>query len=101
MISDLVWIQVPTPQIDNTPITHKLRPKFQGPCRLVQQLSPSTFIAVRLSDNVSLGSTNIDRIKPYYEPQPMSNSESLISDSSSCSTARCYPLRNRRPSLNR
>ncbi|CAF3201814.1 unnamed protein product [Rotaria socialis] len=44
-VGDLVWIQIPTPKIDNTTITHKLRPKFQGPCRLLEQLSPSTFIA--------------------------------------------------------
>ena len=34
LLGDLVWVQSPTPQIDGTTITGKLRPKYQGPCRL-------------------------------------------------------------------
>lgn len=68
-VGDLVWIEIPTAKIDDKTISHKLRPKYQGPCRLIEQISPSTFIANRLSDNVNLGATNVDRMKLYYEPQ--------------------------------
>ncbi len=96
LVGDLVWIQIPKPHIDNTTISHTLRPKYHGPCRLIEQLSPSTFIVLRLSDNVNLGATNIDRMKPYYEPQPETNPIPLIQDTTDPPLIRRYPLRNRR-----
>ncbi|CAF3042706.1 unnamed protein product [Rotaria socialis] len=96
-VGDLVWIQIPTPRIENTNITHKLRPKFQGPCRLLEQLSPSTFIAMRISDHVNIGSTNIDRMKPYYDPQTIAPNGTTTPDNSSPTPVRRYPLRVRRP----
>jgi hypothetical protein len=96
-VGDLVWIQIPTPQIGNKTISQKLRPKYQGPCRLIEQLSSSTFIATRLSDNVNLGATNVDRIKPYYEPQNEETSTSNTQSSPSPPTKRRYSLRNRQP----
>ncbi|CAF3340236.1 unnamed protein product [Rotaria socialis] len=45
----------------------KLQPHYYGPCRLIKQLSPNTFTVCRLSDNVNVGATNTDRIKPYIE----------------------------------
>ena len=62
---DLVWVSIPTRQINDKSISGKLEPKYQGPCRLIQQLTPITFTVRRLSDNVDLGATNIDRFKPY------------------------------------
>ncbi|CAF5083819.1 unnamed protein product [Rotaria magnacalcarata] len=96
-VGDLVWIQIPTPKIDNTTITHKLRPKFQGPCRLLEQLSPSTFIAMRISDHVNIGSTNIDRMKPYYEPPTTTSDETFTPEHYSAVPVRRSPLRMRRP----
>ncbi|CAF1347426.1 unnamed protein product [Rotaria magnacalcarata] len=96
-VGDLVWIQIPTPRIENTNITHKLRPKFQGPCRLLEQLSPSTFIAMRISDHVNIGSTNIDHMKPYYDPQTIAPNGTTTPDNSSPTPVRRYPLRVRRP----
>ncbi|CAF3431116.1 unnamed protein product, partial [Rotaria sp. Silwood2] len=46
----------------------KLDPQYQGPCRITQILTSSSFIIHRLSDGVNLGATNIDRLKPFYEP---------------------------------
>ncbi|CAF5222745.1 unnamed protein product, partial [Rotaria magnacalcarata] len=40
---------------------------YQGPCRLIKQLTPSTFTVLRINDNVQLGATNTDRLKPYCE----------------------------------
>jgi len=96
-VGDLVWVKIPNPQIDNNTISHKLRPKYQGPCRLIEKLSPSTFIVLRLQDNVNLGVTNIDRIKLYYEPQNTNSSNSNLTNNSSSSLIRRYPLRERRP----
>ena len=64
-----VIIVTPTPQIDDSTISHKLRPKYRGSCRLIEQLSQSTFDVLRLKENINLGTTNVDRMKPYYEPQ--------------------------------
>ena len=36
VLGDLVWVQIPTSQIGHNNITHKLRPKYQGPCRLTE-----------------------------------------------------------------
>ena len=61
----LVWVAIPSA------FKHgKLDPHFQGPCRINEVLSPSSFIIHRLSDGVNLGATNIDRLKPFYEPIP-------------------------------
>ncbi|CAF4083166.1 unnamed protein product [Adineta steineri] len=65
----LVWVAIPSV------LKHgKLDPRYQGPCRIMKVLSPSSFIVHRLSDGVNLGVTNIDRLKPFYEPKiPHSN----------------------------
>jgi ribosomal protein L21E len=59
----LVWVTIPSV------LKHgKLDPQYQGPCRIMEVLSSSSFIIHRLSDGVNLGVTNIDRLKPFYEP---------------------------------
>ncbi|CAF4751273.1 unnamed protein product, partial [Rotaria magnacalcarata] len=59
----LVWVSMPSV------LKHgKLDPLYQGPCRIVQVLSPSSFIIHRLSNGVNLGATNIDRLKLFYSP---------------------------------
>lgn len=65
MENDLVWVTVPTAQIAGNIISGKLQPRYQGPCRLIKQLSPNTFIVNRIQDNVTLGAVNTDRFKPY------------------------------------
>ncbi|CAF2192942.1 unnamed protein product [Rotaria magnacalcarata] len=65
---DLVWVAIPTKQIGENSIAGKLQPHYQGPCRLIKQLTPSTFTVLRINDNVQLGATNTDRLKPYCEP---------------------------------
>ncbi|CAF1301583.1 unnamed protein product [Adineta ricciae] len=97
-VGDLVWVQIPTPQIDNATISHKLRPKYQGPCRLIEQLSPSTFNVLRLKDNVNIGTTNIDRMKLYYEPHDSTIPALSTQNSPSPPPARRYFLRNRKHS---
>jgi Integrase zinc binding domain/Integrase core domain len=92
LVGDLVWVELPVPQIGNTLITTKLRPKYQGPCRLMEQLSPSTFMVTRLNDSVNLGSTNVDRMKLYYEPQNNDIQPPIVPD-------HVDPLNNRRLSL--
>ncbi|CAF4231076.1 unnamed protein product [Rotaria sp. Silwood2] len=62
---DLVWVATPTAQIGENSMGGKLHPHYQGPCRLIQQLSSNTFTVRRLKDNVELGATNTDRLKPY------------------------------------
>ncbi|CAF1253603.1 unnamed protein product [Rotaria sordida] len=69
-VGDLVWIATTTPQIGEVLLSRKFQPKYQGPCRLVEQLGPSTFIVRRISDGVNLGATNIDRVKKYFQPIP-------------------------------
>jgi transposase InsO family protein len=64
-VGDLVWVAVPTKQINDQSISGKLMPRYQGPCRLVEQLTPITFTVQRVKDNVNLGATNVDRLKPY------------------------------------
>ena len=65
----LVWVTIPSV------IKHgKLDPRYQGPCRITEVLTPSSFIVHRLADGVNLGVTNINRLKPFYEPTiPHSN----------------------------
>jgi hypothetical protein len=46
----------------------KLQPLYLGPCRIIEQLTPSTFIVQRVSDNVNLGTINADRLRLYYKP---------------------------------
>ncbi|CAF1520834.1 unnamed protein product, partial [Adineta steineri] len=77
-VGDLVWIATNTPQIGEVRLSKKLQPNYQGPCRLMEQLGPSTFLVRRISDGVNLGATNINRIKKYFEPIP-DNQSSLIS----------------------
>jgi transposase InsO family protein len=66
---DLVWVSIPTRKIGDNSISGKLEPNYQGPCRLMKQLTPVTFTVRRLSDNVDMGATNTDRFKPYFEPE--------------------------------
>ncbi|CAF2960927.1 unnamed protein product [Rotaria sp. Silwood2] len=76
-IGDLVWIATITPQIGEVPLSRKFQPKYQGPCRLVEQLGPSTFIVRRISDGVNLGATNIDRMKKYFPRIPHDQSPTI------------------------
>ena len=96
-IGDLIWVQIPIPLIDGNPVATKLRPKFQGPCRITEKLSSSTFLVTRIADNVNLGATNIDRIKPYYEPANIKpiNLETTITPPLAITPR--YPTRIRRP----
>ncbi|CAM4925738.1 unnamed protein product [Rotaria socialis] len=64
---DLVWVARPAAYIGENSMGGKLQPHYYGPCRLIKQLSPNTFTVCRLSDNVNVGATNTDRIKPYIE----------------------------------
>lgn len=96
-VGDLVWVELPTPQIDGNTITGKLRPKYQGPCRLTDELSSSTFMVTRLSDNVNIGSTNVDRMKIYYEPLVDTRSPAVVPPSTTESRTRRYPIRKRQP----
>ena len=59
----LVWVSIPSVMKHG-----KLDPHHQGPCRIMQVLTPSSFIVHRLSDGVNLGVTNINRLKPFYNP---------------------------------
>ena len=65
---DLVWVAMAPAQIGDTLIKGKLQPNYQGPCRIMEKLGPSTFIVRRINDDVNLGATNIDRLKLYYQP---------------------------------
>ena len=67
-VGDLVWISIINPQIGDVSIRRKLQPKYQGPCRLLEKLGPTTFTAIRISDGVNFGAINIDRMKKYFEP---------------------------------
>ena len=64
---DLVWVANAKTQIGENSVSGKLQPHYQGPCRLIKQLSPNTFTLRRLSDNVNLGATNAGRLKPYIQ----------------------------------
>jgi hypothetical protein len=67
-VGDLVWVATTAAQIGGSSTRSKLQPIYQGPCRIMEQLAPSTFIVKRINDNVNLGATNADRLKLYYEP---------------------------------
>lgn len=77
-VGDLVWVSTTNPQIGNTTVSRKLQPHYQGPCRITESLGPSTFLVRRILDNVNLGTTNIDRLKKYFEP--IRNEESLLNN---------------------
>ena len=77
-VGDLVWVAIPTNHIGDHTIGNKLRPHYDGPCRLMKQLSPITFIVRRIRDDVDLGATNADRLKPYYKLEDL-NPETLTS----------------------
>ncbi|CAF0913458.1 unnamed protein product [Didymodactylos carnosus] len=66
----LVWVAIP-PGL----MPEKLTPKWQGPCKILRQISPSSFKVQRLSDGVILGTVNSDRLKPYYELKTTSTAE--------------------------
>lgn len=72
---DLVWVEIPRAQIGENPMGGKLRPQYEGPCRLIKQSSPNTFTVRRLSDNVNLGATNTERVKPYIELEKYNQDE--------------------------
>ena len=82
IIGDLVWVANTIARLGNNLINNKLQPKYQGPCRITKQLTPSTFIVQRLRDNVDLGAINVDRLKAYLRPLVNAQIES-ISDSDS------------------
>ena len=78
---DLVWVATTAAQIGENSIRSKLQPIYQGPCRIMEKLAPSTFVVKRINDNVNLGATNADRLKPYYEPRiDTSNSQMNVSN---------------------
>jgi len=80
-VGDLVWISIINPQIGDVSTRRKLQPKYQGPCRLLEKLGPTTFTAIRISDGVNFGAINIDRMKKYFEPtQNHQNNTSNTSD---------------------
>lgn len=81
-VGDLVWVAIPPNHIGGNLVSGKLHPHYQGPCRLMKQLSPVTFIVRRLSDNVDLGATNADRLKPYYVAEMKSQLSSGTSTAS-------------------
>ncbi|CAF2345945.1 unnamed protein product [Rotaria sp. Silwood2] len=81
-VGDLVWVANVTPQIGGMSINRKLQPKYQGPCRLIEQLGPSTFMVQRISDGVNLGVTNVDRMKRYFEPMSNEQPSTSASDTS-------------------
>ncbi|CAF1481864.1 unnamed protein product [Rotaria sordida] len=66
-VGQLVWVTVPTGHISGQCVTNKMSAPFQGPCKIIEKISPSTFTVKRLSDNVNLGTVNADRMKPFYE----------------------------------
>ena len=99
VVCDLVWVQLPSLQVQNNVIAHKLRPKYQGPCRLIDRISPSTFIVLRLSDQVNLGATNIDRMKLYYLPTQDTFSSSRIHTPPPSTSNRRFSIRTRRPPI--
>ena len=66
-VGQLVWVATPRGNISGHPISNKMNPPFQGPCKIVEKMSSSTFIVKRVSDNVNLGAVNADRLKPFLQ----------------------------------
>ena len=60
---------------------------------------PTTFIVQRLSDNVNLGATNVDRMKLYYVPSQDQLSLSPVQTSQSSPPTHRFPIRTRRPPI--
>ncbi|CAF1183322.1 unnamed protein product [Didymodactylos carnosus] len=60
----LVWVAIP-----HGAFVGKLHPRWQGPCKILEKITPSTFKIQRLSDRVTMGTVNADRLKPYLAPQ--------------------------------
>ncbi|CAF1224421.1 unnamed protein product [Didymodactylos carnosus] len=60
----LVWVAIPS-----GPLPGKLSPKWQGPCRIIKQLTPFSFKVQRLKDEIVLGTVNADRQKPFHEKE--------------------------------
>ncbi|CAM4847538.1 unnamed protein product, partial [Rotaria magnacalcarata] len=67
-VGDLVWVATTIAKLGDNTIRGKLQPRYQGPCRITKELTPSTFIVQRLGDNVNLGATNVERLKIYFKP---------------------------------
>ena len=74
-VGDLVWVTIPAGQIGDNSLGGKMQPRYQGPCQLKEKLTPVTFTVRRLKDNVDLGATNVDRLKPYFEQDPQETSQ--------------------------
>ena len=64
---DFVWVANLKAQIGEDLVGGKLQSHYQGPCRLIKQLSSNIFTVRRLSDNVNLGATNTDWLRPYIQ----------------------------------
>ncbi|CAF4065396.1 unnamed protein product [Rotaria sordida] len=77
-VGDLVWIATAMPQIGEVPLNRKFQPNYQGPCRLVEQLGPSTFIVRRISGGGNLGATNIARMTKYFQRIPDDQSSIIL-----------------------
>ncbi|CAF1432643.1 unnamed protein product [Rotaria sordida] len=95
---DLVWVATPTAQIGENSMGGKLQPHYQGPCRLIQQLSSNTFTVRRLKDNVELGATNTDRLKPYIVLE-RNNQETTTSDKTINQRETTTSINNGEPSI--
>ncbi|CAF3796274.1 unnamed protein product [Rotaria sp. Silwood1] len=81
-VGDLVWVANTTARLGDHLVRGKLQPRYQGPCRVVKQLNPSTFIVHRMGDNVNLGAINADRLKVYFEPLPATPLDSTMDSGS-------------------
>ncbi|CAF3416709.1 unnamed protein product [Rotaria socialis] len=77
-VGQLVWVTVPAGQISGHNLSGKMSAPFQGPCKIMEKISSSTFIVKRLSDNVNLGTVNADRMKPFYDRQQHNRSDSKL-----------------------
>lgn len=75
-VGDLVWMANTASRLNNNSIRSKLKPKYQGPCRITKVLTPSTFVIQRIADNVEIGAVNVDRLKAYIIPQQRDSLES-------------------------
>ena len=101
MENDLVWVTIPTTQIAGNIVSGKLQPRYQGPCRLIKQLSPNTFSVIRIQDQVKLGAVNADRLKPYVtQSTSEERSISKITDQATTEEQLTIPLFKKHPSAN-
>ena len=95
---DLVWVATTSTQIGDNSIRGKLQPNYQGPCRIMEKLGPSTFMVKRINDDVNLGATNVDRLKLYYQPaSDSSEPHAELTDQEEQSTVQDDPETSRLP----